>query len=75
MIPKHKIGFYFLNKFHLHIYAYHMETRNNCFVTQQVVSLLPDGQWRNKKQIAILLNIITVVLLVGEMCTSKKEKF
>ncbi len=42
--------------------------KRNCFVTRQVVSLLPDGQRR------ALLKIITVVLLVGEMCTSNRKK-
>jgi hypothetical protein len=51
-----------------------MEKRNNCFVTQQVVSILPDGQRKkNKEQLATLLQIIIVVLLVGEMCTSKRK--
>lgn len=44
------------------------EVKNNCFVTQEIVCLLPYGQRRSEQ---FLLQIITVVLLIAEMCTSK----
>ena len=49
------------------------EVETNCFVTQEIVSLLPYGQRRRRGE-QFLLQIITVVLLIGEMCTSKKKR-
>lgn len=51
------------------------EVKTNCFVTQEIVSLLPYGQRRRRRGgEQFLLQIITVVLLIGEMCTSKKKR-
>ena len=54
------------------------EVKNNCFVTQEIVSFsitIWSTKAEGKESLEqFLLQIITVVLLVGEMCTSKKKK-